>query len=1466
MFATRQTFVHLQVIIIFFFISSSVHSKASSKTESPNSPPPPSSFNMITHSLSSLTSSLLSRISMYGQTSSRIDYIPVTSSLYVHTSSLKPHTLSPQAISTDDIISFSSTSLDAADFKPTPLPTRTPTPTPSRSIGSTVVPQEINNQPWGPVDEGNLTNESDPNVNSVVSTNISQVTVNILTVTNVCEELSIWKEAYEIKKGASILLTCLPSIDLLYHKMQMEFEKNNTHTRYDGFIFASRWINEFAGNFQSIGKYLQSDKEFNYFDIFPFYSKYNMKYRGDLAVVPLDGHIFSLFYREDILLAHDHPVPRTWDEYIETISYFDGLDFNDDGVPDLTSCIPNNDRRELYFFTILAPYMQTNGTEQGIFFELPAFLPLVNNEAFEKALKIYKAIVHPRIETYEDSVQEFIDGKCLFMIDSLDLAKKIFQHSAKNDFYFDWSENDENPPPPQPSPSEVGTDFYEYPFFDSTPSATSTTSPTPTPSASRTPSNSRTPSPSPSITETFQKPPFDIINRVLITFTPGSHEYLNRKTGRLVYSEYINHAPFSPGTSWSGSINKHTSDSLKKLVVYDFLSFCSKSKQSSYSSLIMDQLAPFRISHFGVNPYWQILYNANTNYSRFYQSVETSFYEIIDHSNAVIDIYVDRSEDYISSLNAVLESYIQNEISEKLSMVYVFNNWTHTTNLVGRDNQVDNYRDALNIFYELNSSSQDDPPLEYISIPLALILLIFAFCCFILFILFLATSVKLREKIKESKDDKTKVNWNIDIDELQLLEIIGSGSIGDVYRGIYRGTEVAIKKLRNTYNVEFIDNFIKEIAIMSELRHPNVLLFMGSCNSNNESGQYIITEYMPRGSLYDILHDSSIILDWELIKTMALDAIKGLEFLHSSSPPVLHGDFKSLNLLVDNKWNLKVADFGLSKLKKNGNQMLFTKTSIAWTAPEVLQGDVYSEKADVYSFSIVLWELMTRSLPYIDINQLHLALAIIDGKRPIISNTWSNELIQLLNDCWNPEANARPTCKQIRKRIEAMDLPCSSMLLQVNNNHIYSVTSGGRGIDLESGKSTSSSSLSSLFNSSMDIQPPNGCITFLFTDIFGYMNLWEIDGKLMKKSIQLHNKLLKQIIIEYNGYLVKSDSDSFMIAFQTTEAAINSAMNFQERLLNVPWPKKLLENKEMKETRNEDGNLIFRGFRVRIGINTGEAKETIDMLSGRTDYFGKQVNIAAQLTSLTNPGDILITENSYSKIQKLSEVHHPDITEVPLTLQDNEDNKLKIYRVSPSTLNARFNYFQMKSKKSGSKINHDNENGRENTLRNNQIENQWIINYEEIQILEKLGEGTFGEVYRGKWRGGDVAVKRLFTKNPAEKILFELKKESLIMSNLRHPNILLFLGSCINPPNLCIVTEYMKLGSLASLLHDQSFNVTFQQKIQFAKQAALGMNYLHHSNPPLIHRDLTSHNLLVCFFLKFFIFLTVKPATPILYF
>ena len=88
-----------------------------------------------------------------------------------------------------------------------------------------------------------------------------------------------------------------------------------------------------------------------------------------------------------------------------------------------------------------------------------------------------------------------------------------------------------------------------------------------------------------------------------------------------------------------------------------------------------------------------------------------------------------------------------------------------------------------------------------------------------------------------------------------------------------------------------------------------------------------------------------------------MDAARGMEFLHSASPPILHRDFKSLNLLVDRKWNLKVADFGLTALKGVEDRRL---GSIFWTAPEVLRGEPYNEASDVYSYGIVLWEILTR--------------------------------------------------------------------------------------------------------------------------------------------------------------------------------------------------------------------------------------------------------------------------------------------------------------------------------------------------------------------------------------------------------------------------------------------------------------------------------------------------------------------------
>jgi tRNA A-37 threonylcarbamoyl transferase component Bud32 len=181
--------------------------------------------------------------------------------------------------------------------------------------------------------------------------------------------------------------------------------------------------------------------------------------------------------------------------------------------------------------------------------------------------------------------------------------------------------------------------------------------------------------------------------------------------------------------------------------------------------------------------------------------------------------------------------------------------------------------------------------------------------------------------------------WEIPYSEVQLGDTLGQGGFGSVYKCEWRGTQVAVKVLADGVKVtkEIERNFHDEVAIMSSLRHPNVVLFMGACTKPPR--MFIIMELMALGSLFELLHNELIPdIPSQLRMKMLYQAAKGMHFLHSSG--VVHCDLKSLNLLLDSKWNLKVSDFGLTKVKsellKHNAQAAGAIGTIQWTAPEVL--------------------------------------------------------------------------------------------------------------------------------------------------------------------------------------------------------------------------------------------------------------------------------------------------------------------------------------------------------------------------------------------------------------------------------------------------------------------------------------------------------------------------------------------------
>jgi len=243
---------------------------------------------------------------------------------------------------------------------------------------------------------------------------------------------------------------------------------------------------------------------------------------------------------------------------------------------------------------------------------------------------------------------------------------------------------------------------------------------------------------------------------------------------------------------------------------------------------------------------------------------------------------------------------------------------------------------------------------------------------------------------------------------------LGSGAFGDVFRGKLRGKDVAIKKLVfQELDEQTLTEFKKEVSVMAKLRHPNIILFMGACLAPGNLS--MVVELMDKGSVYDRLHDEKIKLGLLTRLLFAKDTALGMNCLHTQTPSILHLDLKSQNLLIDENWTVKVSDFGLSHIMKTGKTTGKVGSPL-YMAPEMLLDKPYDTKADVYSFGIVLWELFTQLEPYNGFFKTFDEMmdgVTRKGKRPDIPEDCPSKLKELMQACWNPDPNNRPSIAKI---------------------------------------------------------------------------------------------------------------------------------------------------------------------------------------------------------------------------------------------------------------------------------------------------------------------------------------------------------------------------------------------------------------------------------------------------------------------
>ncbi|KAM5578337.1 serine/threonine-protein kinase EDR1-like [Rosa sericea] len=256
--------------------------------------------------------------------------------------------------------------------------------------------------------------------------------------------------------------------------------------------------------------------------------------------------------------------------------------------------------------------------------------------------------------------------------------------------------------------------------------------------------------------------------------------------------------------------------------------------------------------------------------------------------------------------------------------------------------------------------------------------------------------------------------WNIDFSELSVGTRVGIGFFGEVFRGIWNGTDVAIKVfLEQDLTTENMEDFCNEISILSRIRHPNVILFLGACTKPPRLS--MVTEYMEMGSLYYLIHLSGQKkkLSWRRKLKMLRDICRGLMCIHRMK--IVHRDLKSANCLVNKHWAVKICDFGLSRIMTEANMKDSSSAGTPeWMAPELIRNEPFTEKCDIFSFGVIMWELCTLNRPWEGVPPERVVYAVAnEGSRLDIPD---NPLGRLISDCW-AEPHLRPTCDEILSRL-----------------------------------------------------------------------------------------------------------------------------------------------------------------------------------------------------------------------------------------------------------------------------------------------------------------------------------------------------------------------------------------------------------------------------------------------------------------
>eukprot|EP01119_Soliformovum_irregulare_P025617 TRINITY_DN9540_c0_g1_i1.p1 TRINITY_DN9540_c0_g1~~TRINITY_DN9540_c0_g1_i1.p1 ORF type:complete len:1017 (-),score=167.78 TRINITY_DN9540_c0_g1_i1:32-3082(-) len=949
-----------------------------------------------------------------------------------------------------------------------------------------------------------------------------------------------------------------------------------TTTRCSGFVLRPSWLADVVGGDEGplitpLDQVVQ-DSTLQWSDLSPFFRDYTAWFGESIYDIPLDGNFAYLFYRQDVFAEQNINPPRTWQEYHDIASQLDGMDFNGDNIPDYGSCLSRSGEENGYFiWAIMASFFQSTGTQQGSFFDPDTMVPFFTTDAGAAALQAVKGTYLGTLDemniTFAQKGSMFLKGRCAMTLD--------------------WSG------------IGVRANYTAY------------------------------------------------RGKIGAVVAPGSTVVHNRESGQLEectsdlcpYSDQgINHAPHNAGGGWVATVSSQVPTS-QQAAALGFLTYIASPNISNINVMSGHKFDPVRSSQIS-SQFWIQNGMGLDAIALILPAMLTS----TTHPNAVPDLKVQNSSTFFSILDAIIQDYLLDIITLDQAQQSLQTQWLQLVIEVGHDKIRSQYRRSLRIVDEVPPAAVD-----YTGALLFIIGASVGVCILCIIIGILCVVVIKRKKMNQP--------WMIKENEVETMSAVGAGGFGVVFRGSWKGTEVAIKRIAFDMNEareevlvmggassnsgnndsHTLSNislnittrssrkrtvkklhkmFTSEVAVLSKLRHPNVLFLFGAYTTPSHG--FLCMEFMHQGSLFDILHNKALVdhFSWKMRYQMALDAARGMDYLHRQSPPILHRDVKSLNFLVDDRWIVKVGDFGFASdsfkpLRRIGINV--------WTAPELMEDSSrpFTTKADVYSFGIVLWELLELADPSREVSH-DMIQQITSGWRLPIRTKADRKYINLMQSCWDCDSESRPEFSDI----------CTDLLALSEN----ATDLDKKNLRQKSANAKQSSLMKKMFTPSELAEisfgghpPPKSCsdVTILFSDIVGFTTISSsLPAEKVTNLLERLFKKFEELAARFQVETVDTIGDAFIAA-----AGFNGEVDHCQRVATLG----LLMIEAARVTPIDEDNLQSETISIRVGIHTGPVVGSL--LGGKFTLLGDTMNVASRMETTSLPNRVQTSQATYSRLK-----------------------------------------------------------------------------------------------------------------------------------------------------------------------------------------------------------------------------------------